>query len=193
MPKKTSKEYSQDYSKPVLRKKLKDKIRKESKGGKAGKWSARKAQLLKKTYEEKGGGYKHSGKKTLTQKNLTQWSKKNSSDTEDSRKKKSYIPPPAAAKAAAKGLQLRKKFHKGGTQIGVARATQLKNRHPVSISTLKRMHSYFSRHAVDKKAEDFGKSAHPSKGYIAWLLWGGDPGVKWVKKILLQINKRESP
>ena len=29
-----------------------------TKGGKAGQWSARKAQLLAKQYKEKGGGYK---------------------------------------------------------------------------------------------------------------------------------------
>jgi hypothetical protein len=63
------------YTNPTLRAKLKDEIQKSSKGGKAGQWSARKAQMLAKSYESHGGGYIHSGKKTAAQKNLTQWSK----------------------------------------------------------------------------------------------------------------------
>jgi hypothetical protein len=44
-----------------------------SKGGDAGKWSARKAQLAGKIYKEKGGSY--SGTKTKAQKDLTKWTK----------------------------------------------------------------------------------------------------------------------
>ena len=35
-----------------------DKIKAGSKGGKAGQWSARKAQMLAKQYKAAGGGYK---------------------------------------------------------------------------------------------------------------------------------------
>lgn len=44
-----------------------------SKGGKPGQWSARKAQLLAKEYEEAGGGYK--GEKNASQESLSRWSK----------------------------------------------------------------------------------------------------------------------
>jgi hypothetical protein len=44
-----------------------------SKGGKAGEWSARKAQLATKLYKEKGGSY--SGPKTKAQKSLSKWTK----------------------------------------------------------------------------------------------------------------------
>jgi len=44
-----------------------------SKGGKAGQWSARKAQLATKLYKDKGGSY--SGSKTKAQKSLTKWTK----------------------------------------------------------------------------------------------------------------------
>jgi len=73
MPTKTAKDYKNDYTKPELREHLKEEIKKGSKGGKSGQWSARKSQLLVKEYEKQGGSYKHSGKKTTTQKNLTQW------------------------------------------------------------------------------------------------------------------------
>ena len=43
-----------------------------SKGGDAGEWSARKAQLAGKIYKDKGGSY--SGSKTEAQKSLSKWS-----------------------------------------------------------------------------------------------------------------------
>lgn len=46
------------YTKPTLRKNLFEKIKRGTKGGSAGQWSARKAQLLAREYKAKGGGYK---------------------------------------------------------------------------------------------------------------------------------------
>jgi hypothetical protein len=47
-----------NYTKPALRKRLFNKIKAGTKGGKAGQWSARKAQMLAKQYKAAGGGYK---------------------------------------------------------------------------------------------------------------------------------------
>ena len=47
-----------NYTKPTMRKRLFEKIKAGSKGGRAGQWSARKAQMLAKQYKAKGGGYK---------------------------------------------------------------------------------------------------------------------------------------
>jgi|TARA_B100001094_G_C18191320_1_gene807447 hypothetical protein len=47
-----------NYTKPSMRKKLFSQIKSGTKGGKAGQWSARKAQMLAKQYKSKGGGYK---------------------------------------------------------------------------------------------------------------------------------------
>lgn len=47
-----------NYTKPGMRKTLFTRIKAGTKGGKAGQWSARKAQLLAKEYKSKGGGYK---------------------------------------------------------------------------------------------------------------------------------------
>ena len=47
-----------NYTKPALRKRIFEKIKAGSKGGKPGQWSARKAQMLAKEYKEKGGGYR---------------------------------------------------------------------------------------------------------------------------------------
>ena len=49
---------SGNYRKPGLRKKLFEQIKASDKGGRAGQWSARKAQLLARKYKAAGGGYK---------------------------------------------------------------------------------------------------------------------------------------
>jgi len=59
MPKAKSKvNEAGNYTKPAMRKRLFNKIKAGSKGGKAGQWSARKAQMLAKEYKANGGGYK---------------------------------------------------------------------------------------------------------------------------------------
>lgn len=59
MPKAKSKvNEAGNYTKPAMRKRLFNKIKAGDKGGKAGQWSARKAQMLAKQYKENGGGYK---------------------------------------------------------------------------------------------------------------------------------------
>ena len=47
-----------NYTKPAMRKRLFARIKAGTKGGKAGQWSARKAQMLAKAYKAAGGGYK---------------------------------------------------------------------------------------------------------------------------------------
>lgn len=47
-----------NYTKPTMRKTLFNRIKAGTKGGKAGQWSARKAQLLARMYKSKGGGYR---------------------------------------------------------------------------------------------------------------------------------------
>jgi hypothetical protein len=47
-----------NYTKPTMRKALFNKIKRGTKGGDPGEWSARKAQLLAREYKAKGGGYR---------------------------------------------------------------------------------------------------------------------------------------
>jgi len=103
------------------------------------------------------------------------------------------IPTKQMAEEAERGLELRKKFNRGGTAVGVARANQLVARERLSISTVKRMFSFFSRHEVDKEAVGFrqGEEGYPSAGKIAWLLWGGDSGFSWAKRKRQQIITEE--
>lgn len=99
-----------------------------------------------------------------------------------------HVPPQQVRSNAKRGLELREKYGRGGTEVGVARARDLSNGKAVSLDTIKRMNSYFSRHEVDKKGEGWGKD---SAGYIAWLLWGGDAGWSWAKGILRKEESKE--
>tara|TARA_B100001063_G_scaffold8151_1_gene6318 strand:- start:4521 stop:6674 length:2154 start_codon:yes stop_codon:yes gene_type:complete len=90
---------------------------------------------------------------------------------------------------ARRGLDWRKKFNRGGTQVGVARANQIVSGERMSPSTVLRMFSFFSRHEVDKQGQGFKPSqdGYPSAGRIAWSLWGGDAGFSWSRQKRNQI------
>ena len=69
--KKGSKSDAGNYTKPELREKIKKQVMAGDKGGRAGQWSARKAQLLAHEYEAQGGGYQHPP--SAEQDSLKQW------------------------------------------------------------------------------------------------------------------------
>lgn len=94
---------------------------------------------------------------------------------------KTYKPTSGMASAARRALKWKSEGKPGGTLVGLARANQLKDRDPLSASVVLRMYSFFSRHEVDKQATGFysGQEGFPSKGRVAWDLWGGDGGYSW--------------
>jgi len=94
---------------------------------------------------------------------------------------------------ARRGLEWRREHNRGGTEVGVARARDIASGKNMSVDTVKRMHSFFSRHEVDKQAEGFnvGEKGYPSAGRIAWALWGGDSGQSWARKKRDQIEREE--
>jgi hypothetical protein len=96
---------------------------------------------------------------------------------------KTYKPTSGMATAAKRALAWKADGKPGGTLVGLARANQLKDRDPLSESTVLRMYSFFSRHEPDKQATGFyaGQDGYPSKGRVAWDLWGGDGGYTWSK------------
>jgi hypothetical protein len=106
---------------------------------------------------------------------------------------KTYTPTDGMASAARRALKWKEEGRRGGTTVGLARANQLSKKEPLSQSTVMRMYSFFSRHAVDKKATGFnsGEEGFPSPGRVAWDLWGGDAGASWSKQKRDQImNER---
>jgi HK97 family phage prohead protease len=102
-------------------------------------------------------------------------------------------PTDGMAKEAQKALDWRKEGYDGGTPVGLARARQLVNKQELSPSTVRRMHSFFSRHEVDKQGEGFspGEPGFPSNGRVAWALWGGDPGQTWARAKTATLDRLE--
>ena len=98
--------------------------------------------------------------------------------------KKNPVPPRSVARVAKKALLKRKKYHRGGTAVGVARARDLSRRVNVSMSTVRRMSSYFARHRASRLESIRRRSDPTSAAAIADELWGGTPGLKWAKKVL---------
>jgi len=101
------------------------------------------------------------------------------------------VPTAAMQTEAERALEWRRQHERGGTDVGVARAVQLKNRQRLSPNTVRRMRSYFARHEVDKEAEGFkrGEPGYPSAGRIAWGLWGGDPGQRWAERKVKELDR----
>lgn len=107
-------------------------------------------------------------------------------ETDSMEKADGYSPPAGARSAARRAIKFKEdgKANGAGTAVGWTRAGQLARGETLSLSTVKRMYSYFSRHEVDKKGKDWGNQANPSNGYIMWLAWGGDAGFSWSRSIV---------
>lgn len=112
-----------------------------------------------------------------------------------------FVPPKGVREAAELGLKLRREAspsNKGGLNAkeaaeegvgsGVQRAINLKNGDKISPETIKRMYSFFSRHSVFKNKH---KSDPKGKARQSFLLWGGDPGFKWCKKIYKMMKRAD--
>ena len=100
--------------------------------------------------------------------------------------KTGYKPTAGMKAAARRAIKLKEegKAKGAGTAVGWTRARQLVNGEALSLSTVKRMYSFFSRHEVDKKGKDWNNAENPSNGKIMWLAWGGDAGYSWSRKIV---------
>ena len=65
---------------------------------------------------------------------------------------RAFVPTKKMAENARLGLELRERFGRGGTEVGVRRAHQLIAREQLDPADIKSMYSYFARHAVDKRS-----------------------------------------
>jgi lambda family phage portal protein len=105
-----------------------------------------------------------------------------------------YKPPRAAMEEAARGLEWRREFGRGGTEVGIARARDIAAGRNLSADTIKRMVSFFARHEVDKQGKGWspGQDGYPSNGRIAWAMWGGDAGRSFANKVAKKLNSQEA-
>ena len=101
------------------------------------------------------------------------------------------IPPADVAAAAKRGLELRGKVSPR-RDIGRRPSSEgIVGAPIVSLRDVVAMSAYFARHEVDKASmsHEWGDETDPSAGYIAWLLWGGEPGRRWADSLKARLNK----
>jgi hypothetical protein len=114
-------------SNPAKWKRIVAAVKAGTKGGRAGQWSARKAQIATARYKKSGGGYSGAKKKSNS---LSKWSKQKwrTSDGKPSKGKKRYLPDAAwkalspaekraTNRAKAKGNKKGKQFVKQPKRI----------------------------------------------------------------------------
>lgn len=98
--------------------------------------------------------------------------------------------PKAVANNALKGLELRKEWHRGGTEVGITIARRIVHNFTLdgllAYNHVRKISQYFPRHQYD----NLDQKNPPSNGYIAWLLWGGDAGWRWSRGIVERVEKR---
>jgi hypothetical protein len=97
-----------------------------------------------------------------------------------------YTPNAGMKSAARRALKWKEdgKATGAGTPVGWGRASDIVAGRSMSLDTVKRMYSFFSRHEVDKKGKDFYNTSNPSNGRIMWDAWGGDAGFSWSRAIV---------
>lgn len=110
---------------------------------------------------------------------------------------KSYTPTEAMKNNAKRGLALREKYGRGsldasqakkeGVGSGVSRARDIINGN-LTLDTVKRMYSFFSRHEKNYKPKEREADGGPTAGTVAFLTWGGSAGFAWARNILRQEN-----
>ena len=103
--------------------------------------------------------------------------------------------PAAASKNAKQAIDWKEEHGRdevtGGTAVGWARAHQLAKGEKLSRDVVSRM-AQFNRHRKNSKvAAEFKDEPWKDKGYIAWLIWGGDEGVDWAIEKMAEIEKSE--
>ena len=91
--------------------------------------------------------------------------------------------PVEAKKNAQLAIDWKEKYGRGevdaGTAVGWARAHQLAKGENLSVDTIKRMSS-FNRHRKNSSIKpELKDTPWKDKGYVSWLIWGGDAGVDW--------------
>ena len=88
---------------------------------------------------------------------------------------------------AKKGIELNEKNNnKCATQTGKVRAQQLANGEPISVETIKRMHSYLSRAETYYDENDMNAC-----GTISYLLWGGKAALSYSRNKLRELGLLE--
>ena len=101
-------------------------------------------------------------------------------------KQRFFKAPQTVAEQACRAIrENEERGNPAGTQVGKVRAQQLCSRSEISLETVKRMKSYLER------AKVYNSGNWDDKGTISWHLWGGQPALDWVDRILTREENME--
>lgn len=95
------------------------------------------------------------------------------------------VPPAGVSEAAERGLRWAREGYggQGLTRVGLARGNALAKRQNISSETVGRMKSFFARHSSNRAEFYDLRDNEPTPWRVAWDLWGGDAGQRWVQTL----------
>ena len=114
-------------------------------------------------------------------------------DMEYMSKAETYSPNEGMKAAARRALKWKEdgKATGAGTAVGWGRATDIAAGRSMSLSVVRRMFSFFSRHEeASKGGKDFNNTSNPSNGRIMWDAWGGNAGFAWSRAIVNRMRDK---
>jgi hypothetical protein len=114
-------------------------------------------------------------------------------DMEYMHKAETFTPNAGMKAAARRALKWKEdgKATGAGTPVGWGRASDIVAGRAMSLSTVRRMFSFFSRHeAASKGGKDFNNTSNPSNGRIMWDAWGGNAGFAWSRAIVNRMKDK---
>lgn len=100
-------------------------------------------------------------------------------------------PTTGMAAAARRGLELHDEGLSGDglKPETVRRAHQIAAREDLTPGHWREMAGWFARHASDRTP---GWSSPPTPGYVAWMLWGGDPGEERSRAVAERLDRADA-
>jgi HK97 family phage prohead protease len=100
----------------------------------------------------------------------------------------------ATQSAAARGLRLHEdgKSGDGLVPATVRDAVKMARGEELSEDKVRRMPAWFARHEGDWTPGTDDQAGEETPGYVAWLLWGGDPGRDWAERKVRELDRAET-
>jgi len=103
--------------------------------------------------------------------------------------------PDKVKETAKEGIELRKEYNRGGTPAAIQMARDLITKDELSLPKIKAMKTYFFRNKTQVQKGEAGhrpsSTTIPSDEWIAWQLYGGNPGRDWAERILNPKKEKE--
>lgn len=102
-----------------------------------------------------------------------------------------FTPPQGVRDAFARGVELFEAGHGGDglRPATIAWARRLAAGEDASPAKLVKMRAWHARHAVDRRP---GWANPPTPGYVAYMLWGGEPGRVWAETMVDRMERADA-